>query len=240
MEQARRARHRDPAPARQFRSPLSRWRQCKTHLLSAAVRCDDRAEQRRADRRHRAVAGRGGSIDSIARAQQSGCAQEGSTEDECPCEVSLTRLALCAPCAAIRRKIPAVNPAGRGGFGKLLEAHGGPGPPCAGGGGALLTRRVLPAGLLLGMALIIASCAAPTGPSGLGAPGSDAHIPPYVRVPYQHFSREAAIQIAYRECRGFGQPVVLPHTELPFDNERVEGLWQRVGDYWWLGLSLGD
>jgi len=105
----------------------------------------------------------------------------------------------------------------------------------------LLTRRVLPAGLLLGMALIIASCAAPTtGPSGLGATGSDAHIPPYARVPYQPFSREAAIQIAYREWRAFGQPVVLPHTELPFDNERAEGLWQRVGDYWWLGLSLGD
>ncbi len=106
--------------------------------------------------------------------------------------------------------------------------------------GALLTRRVLPAGLLLGMALIIASCAAPTGPSGLGVVGSDAHIPPYARVPYQPFSREAAIQIAHREWRAFGQPVVLPHTELPFDNERVEGLWQRVGDYWWLGLSLGD
>ena len=59
-------------------------------------------------------------------------------------------------------------------------------------------------------------------------------------MPYQPFSREAAIQIAYREWRAFGQPVVLPHTELPFDNERAEGLWQRVGDYWWLGLSLGD
>ena len=47
------------------------------------------------------------------------------------------------------------------------------------------------------------------------------------------------MQIALREWRGFGQPVVLPHTELPFDNERAEGLWQRVGDYWWLGLPLG-
>src|SRR5437764_11232060 len=91
------------------------------------------------------------------------------------------------------------------------------------------------------MALIIASCAAPSaGPSSLGSAASDAHIPLYARVPYQPFSREAAIQIAYREWRAFGQPVVLPHTELPFDNERAEGLWQRVGDYWWLGLSLGD
>src|SRR5205085_6417594 len=87
----------------------------------------------------------------------------------------------------------------------------------------------------------IASCAAPSaGPSSLGNAASDAHIPLYARVPYQPFSREAAIQIAYREWRAFGQPVVLPHTELPFDNERAEGLWQRVGDYWWLGLPLGD
>src|SRR5947207_15047827 len=91
------------------------------------------------------------------------------------------------------------------------------------------------------MSLIIAFCAAPpAGPSILGSAGSDAHIPLYARVPYQPFSREAAIQIVYREWRAFGRPVVLPHTELPFDNERAEGLWQRVGDYWWLGLSLGE
>src|SRR5437016_14515217 len=94
---------------------------------------------------------------------------------------------------------------------------------------------------MLALALIIAGCAAPPGTAPTpGGFGSDAHIPLYARVPYQPFSREAAIQIAYREWRAFGQPVVLPHTELPFDNERAEGLWQRVGDYWWLGLSLGD
>ena len=42
-----------------------------------------------------------------------------------------------------------------------------------------------------------------------------------------------------REWRAFGQQVVYPDTELPFDNERLEGLWQRVGDYWWLGLPMG-
>ena len=46
------------------------------------------------------------------------------------------------------------------------------------------------------------------------------------------------MQIAMREWRAFGQPVVLPNTELPFDNERAEGLWQRVGEYWWLGLPM--
>ena len=77
-------------------------------------------------------------------------------------------------------------------------------------------------------------------PSGL-APGlttvANAHVPPFARWPYQPFSREAAIQIAYREWRVFGQPVVFPHTELPFDNERAEGLWQRVGD---ISIRLGQ
>ena len=80
---------------------------------------------------------------------------------------------------------------------------------------------------------------APLAPS-VGAPGSDAHIPPYARVPFQPFSREAVIQLALREWRGFGQVVVYPNTELPFDREREEGLWQRVGDYWWEGLPLGN
>ena len=62
-------------------------------------------------------------------------------------------------------------------------------------------------------------------------------VPPFAAVPYEPFSREAAVQIALREWRAFGQPVVLPHTELPDDKERAEGLWQRVGEYWWLGLD---
>ena len=85
---------------------------------------------------------------------------------------------------------------------------------------------------------IVAGCAPTSGPSF--GPGSDAHIPPYARVPYQPFSREAAVQIALREWRAFGQVVVYPNTELPFDREREEGLWQRVGDYWWQGLPLGN
>ena len=90
--------------------------------------------------------------------------------------------------------------------------------------------------LLLGLA--VAGCA-PETPLGPRPSGDDAHIPPFARFPYQRFSRAAAVQIALREWRAFGQTVVLPHTELPFDNERAEGLWQRVGEYWWLGLPLG-
>jgi hypothetical protein len=65
----------------------------------------------------------------------------------------------------------------------------------------------------------------------------NAHVPPFARWPYQPFSREAAVQIALREWRAFGQPIVFPNTELPEDEEREEGLWQRVGEYWWLGLD---
>jgi hypothetical protein len=94
---------------------------------------------------------------------------------------------------------------------------------------------------MLILALLLAACAEPTaGPAGVRGFGADVHIPLYARVPYQPFSREAAIQIAYREWRAFGQVVVFPHTELPFDAERSEGLWQRVGDYWWLGLPMGE
>jgi len=107
--------------------------------------------------------------------------------------------------------------------------------------GILLTRRLAPVGLTLGLALLMAACAEPIGgPAGISGYGSDAHVPPYARLPYQPFSREAAIQIAYREWRAFGQVVVFPHSELPFDAERSEGLWQRIGDYWWLGLPMGE
>jgi hypothetical protein len=65
----------------------------------------------------------------------------------------------------------------------------------------------------------------------------NAHVPPFARWPYQPFSREAAVQIALREWRAFGQQVVFPNVELPVDEERQEGMWQRVGEYWWLGLD---
>ncbi|HEX3863444.1 MAG TPA: DUF2272 domain-containing protein [Stellaceae bacterium] len=97
---------------------------------------------------------------------------------------------------------------------------------------------------LVGLLLLLGLTACGSAPSSVRAVGpagfpDDVHIPPFARLPYQPFSREAAIQIALREWRAFGQPVVIPNTELPFDNERAEGLWQRVGEYWWLGLPMG-
>jgi hypothetical protein len=88
-------------------------------------------------------------------------------------------------------------------------------------------------GLLLALAL--ASCGRPPAV----VPPQDSHVPPFARLPYQPFSREAVVQIALREWRAFGQQVVHPDTELPFDSERLEGLWQRIGEYWWLGLPMG-
>jgi hypothetical protein len=64
----------------------------------------------------------------------------------------------------------------------------------------------------------------------------DAHVPPYARDPYEPFSRSAAIAIARREWRAFGQEIAYPDAPLP-DEEREQGLWQRVGDYWWIGLD---
>jgi hypothetical protein len=101
----------------------------------------------------------------------------------------------------------------------------------------LRTRVLGLVGLLLGLAL---TACGPDKPPTAGAIPDDIHIPPFARWPYQRFSREAAVQIASREWRGFGQPVAVPNTRLPFDNERAEGLWQRVGEYWWLGLPMGS
>ena len=93
------------------------------------------------------------------------------------------------------------------------------------------------------LVLIVAGCAAAPGPSrpARGAVAAttalNAHIPPFARWPYEPFSRAAAVQLALGEWRAFRQPVKYPNIPLPEDEEREEGLWQRVGLYWWLGLD---
>lgn len=90
---------------------------------------------------------------------------------------------------------------------------------------------------------ILAGCAAAPSPEGparitpAATTGLNAHIPPFARWPYQPFARQAAVQIALGEWRAFRQPIKYPNTELPDDEEREEGLWQRVGLYWWVGLD---
>ena len=71
-------------------------------------------------------------------------------------------------------------------------------------------------------------------------------MPPFARVPYEPFSRDAAVAIALREWRAFGSPVddSLPDREHPVvpevKPEREQGLWQRIGEYWWLALDAGS
>jgi hypothetical protein len=74
---------------------------------------------------------------------------------------------------------------------------------------------------------------------------SNAHVPPFATVPYEPISRTSVVAITLREWRLFGQPVddEPPGTRpppLPEDKpERQPGLWQRVGEYWWLGMNAG-
>ena len=69
------------------------------------------------------------------------------------------------------------------------------------------------------------------------------NVPDFATKPYAPFSRAAAVAIAYREWRLFGQPVDddPPGTRPPpppdLKPERIEGLWQRIGEYWWIGME---
>ncbi len=69
----------------------------------------------------------------------------------------------------------------------------------------------------------------------------DAHVPPFAKVPFEAFSRQAVVAVALREWRLFGKIVADPEGEPTrmIKPEREPGLWQRVGEYWWLGLNAG-
>jgi hypothetical protein len=76
----------------------------------------------------------------------------------------------------------------------------------------------------------------------MGSPMPDVHVPPFAKMPFEPFSREAVVALALREWRLFGQNVGDPEGEAfrVVKPEREEGLWQRVGEYWWLGLNAGS
>jgi hypothetical protein len=101
------------------------------------------------------------------------------------------------------------------------------------------TRRLVTAALFLCMVGLLTACGGETPPLAPVTVAADIQIPPFARRPYAPFSRSAAIQIAYREWRAFGQKVPAPRLESADSEERDEGLWQRVGEYWWLGLDYG-
>jgi hypothetical protein len=93
---------------------------------------------------------------------------------------------------------------------------------------------------LLPLIGLVAGCAA------VPPPARDAHVPDFARKSYEPFNRTAAVAIALREWRLFGSPVVdgdprnRPRQDPEVKPERLPGLWQRVGEYWWLGLDAGD
>jgi hypothetical protein len=82
----------------------------------------------------------------------------------------------------------------------------------------------------------LAACAVPP----------DAHVPPFARVPYQPISRRSVVAIALREWRLWGgrvddaPPGSAPPQAPDQMPERMPGLWQRVGEYWWLGMDAGS
>jgi hypothetical protein len=96
-------------------------------------------------------------------------------------------------------------------------------------------------------ALLLAGCAGHQAPAVRvsAPPDPAAHAPPFARVPYEPFSRDAAVAIALREWRLFGMtvdddpPGSHPPPRPDDKPERIEGLWQRVGEYWWLGMDAG-
>ncbi len=65
-------------------------------------------------------------------------------------------------------------------------------------------------------------------------------------MPYEPLSREAVVAIALREWRLFGQgvdddpPGTRPPPAPDEKPERWPGMWQRVGEYWWLGVDPND
>lgn len=96
--------------------------------------------------------------------------------------------------------------------------------------------------------LLVAACAVPPQPPGpgtvgiqLGAQTPNPQVPDYASQPYEPFSRENAVAIALREWRAWNSPVndEPPGPDLPVEarSDRQAGLWQRVGDYWWVGQN---
>jgi hypothetical protein len=119
-------------------------------------------------------------------------------------------------------------------------------PPAARG------RRLHGAALML--AAMLAGCATPTPPSpepsaggqgGWQGPGQG-HVPDFARRSFAPFGRADAVAIAQQEWRAFGEPIDddPPGTRPPpppeLKPERMAGLWQRVGEYWWISQDNGE
>lgn len=111
---------------------------------------------------------------------------------------------------------------------------------------ASMTRALL-------FVLLLGACAAPPpGAAPVASSGgiqlrpipADQQVPDYAKRPYEPFSRENAVQIALREWRAWGMPVndAPPGRDMPVAvrPDRQAGMWQRVGDYWWIGQDAAS
>jgi hypothetical protein len=69
----------------------------------------------------------------------------------------------------------------------------------------------------------------------------DPHVPAFANDGWAPFTRQAVVAIALREWRVFGQgvdddpPETRPIPPPDLKPEREDGLWQRIGEYWWIG-----
>lgn len=75
-----------------------------------------------------------------------------------------------------------------------------------------------------------------------GPLGYDTHVPAFASENFAPFNRQDVAAIALREWRMFGSPVAdadphdRPEPSSPsLKPERLPGLWQRIGEYWWIG-----
>jgi len=75
-----------------------------------------------------------------------------------------------------------------------------------------------------------------------GPVGYNSHVPDFASRNFEPFNRQDVAAIALREWRMFGAPVAdddpedRPEpTDPALKPERIPGLWQRVGEYWWIG-----
>jgi hypothetical protein len=71
----------------------------------------------------------------------------------------------------------------------------------------------------------------------LGGCAASPRLPPFIEKPYEPFSRAEAVAVAWREWRLWGGRIDEGGAASDAGLERQAGLWQRVGEYWWIGLG---
>ena len=110
------------------------------------------------------------------------------------------------------------------------------------------------------MPALLAACASATQPTSTPVPTPatqtrtgpgpltiDEHVPDFAQRGFAPFARDDAVAIALDEWRLFGMPVdddapderPVPSTP-SLKPERRPGLWERIGEYWWIGQDPGE